>query len=255
MSDNFDETATWTRARDGDAAAFAALFRQHQARIYRRALALVPTAHDAEDVTAATFFELWRKRREVRMVDGTVVPWLLVTTVNFARNRRRGSGRYKAVIASLSRHPMERDRSIRHNVDHRLGRQRERSDLRRPQRQPPRSSGRTSDQREAGSGSTFDDALARPVNGLHKTELIRQRDPWQHRKLVKEADRRTNLRTLSPPAWVRERARSRHRPRRRARRTRPHRPLCGRGAATTTGPPSERSRPATTRARVGRRHR
>lgn len=102
-SDVESEAATWSRARDGDGTAFAALFRQHQARVYRRASSMLDSAHDAEDVTAATFFELWRKRRAVRVVDGTVLPWLLVTTVNLARNHRRGAGRYRAVIASLPR--------------------------------------------------------------------------------------------------------------------------------------------------------
>ena len=102
-SDVDDEATTWSRARDGDGAAFATLFRLHQARVYRRALSMLDSAHDAEDVTAATFFELWRKRRTVRVVDGTVLPWLLVTTVNLARNHRRGAGRYRAVIASLPR--------------------------------------------------------------------------------------------------------------------------------------------------------
>jgi RNA polymerase sigma factor (sigma-70 family) len=104
MSSDVDaEARTWSRAREGDGTAFAALFRQHQARVYRRAFSMLDSAHDAEDVTAATFFELWRKRRTVRLVDGTVLPWLLVTTVNLARNHRRGVGRYRAVLASLPR--------------------------------------------------------------------------------------------------------------------------------------------------------
>lgn len=102
MSREFlDEAATWGRARDGDGAAFAKLFRQHQSRVYRRATSVLLTIHDAEDVTAAAFFELWRRRRSVRLVDGTVLPWLLVTTVNLARNYRRGAGRYRAVLATL----------------------------------------------------------------------------------------------------------------------------------------------------------
>lgn len=64
---------------------------------------MLDSAHDAEDVTAATFFELWRKRRTVRVVDGTVLPWLLATSVNLARNHRRGTGRYRAVLAALPR--------------------------------------------------------------------------------------------------------------------------------------------------------
>jgi len=102
-SDPESEATTWSRAREGDGTAFAALFRQHQARVYRRASSLLGNVHDAEDVTAAAFFELWRKRRSVRLVEGTVLPWLLVTTVNLARNHRRGAGRYRALIASLPR--------------------------------------------------------------------------------------------------------------------------------------------------------
>lgn len=104
MSENVnEEEATWSRACGGDGTAFASLFTQHQARVYRRALTLVSNAHDAEDVTAAAFFELWRKRRSVRLVDGSVVPWLLVTAVNLARNHSRGTSRYRRVIAALPR--------------------------------------------------------------------------------------------------------------------------------------------------------
>jgi RNA polymerase sigma factor (sigma-70 family) len=96
-----DEAETWQRALSGDGGAFAALFREHQARVYRRALSLVGDVHDADDVTAAAFFELWRKRRSVRLVEGGVLPWLLVTTINMARNHRRGALRYRRLISSL----------------------------------------------------------------------------------------------------------------------------------------------------------
>ncbi|WP_159500927.1 RNA polymerase sigma factor [Microbacterium sp. 18062] len=102
-SDIADESGTWQRALTGDGTAFAALFREHQGRVYRRALSVVGDVHGAEDVTSAVFFELWRKRRSVRLVNGTVLPWLLVTTVNLARNHRRGSLRYRDLIASLPR--------------------------------------------------------------------------------------------------------------------------------------------------------
>ncbi|MCE7481049.1 RNA polymerase sigma factor [Microbacterium profundi] len=98
-----EEAATWQRALSGSGAAYASLFREHEGRVYRRALSIVRDVHGAEDVTSATFFELWRKRRAVRVVDGSVLPWLLVTTVNLARNHRRGSLRYRALIATLPR--------------------------------------------------------------------------------------------------------------------------------------------------------
>jgi RNA polymerase sigma factor (sigma-70 family) len=39
----------------------------------------------------------------VRLVDGSVLPWLLVTTTNQARNVARSLRRYRALLASLPR--------------------------------------------------------------------------------------------------------------------------------------------------------
>lgn len=106
------EAATWQRALSGEGAAYAWLFREHEQRVYRRALSIVGDVHGAEDVTSAAFFELWRKRRSVRVVDGSVLPWLLVSTVNLARNQRRGSVRYRRLIASLPRQDAPNAESI-----------------------------------------------------------------------------------------------------------------------------------------------
>lgn len=100
---DIDEAASWKRALNGEGAAFGDLFRKHQGRVYRRALTVVGDVHSAEDVTSAVFFELWRKRRSVGLVNDSVLPWLLVTTLNLARNQRRGSVRYRDLIASLPR--------------------------------------------------------------------------------------------------------------------------------------------------------
>ena len=70
----------------------------HRDRVFRRALGLVGDLHDAEDVTAAAFFELWRRRRSVKPVGGSVLPWLLVTTVNVSRNARRSTMRYQRLL-------------------------------------------------------------------------------------------------------------------------------------------------------------
>lgn len=100
---DIDEAVVWQRALAGEGAAFGELFRKHQGRVYRRALTVVGDVHSAEDVTSVAFFELWRKRRSVRLVNDSVLPWLLVTTLNLARNQRRGSVRYRDLIASLPR--------------------------------------------------------------------------------------------------------------------------------------------------------
>jgi RNA polymerase sigma factor (sigma-70 family) len=87
----------------GDGGAFVAIFDLHHDRVYRHALRMTANVHDAEDVTAAAFLELWRRRRSVRVVDGSVLPWLLVTATNLARNLARGLRRHRALIGTLPR--------------------------------------------------------------------------------------------------------------------------------------------------------
>ncbi|HEY0249562.1 MAG TPA: RNA polymerase sigma factor [Gryllotalpicola sp.] len=102
MSDDAaDEAGIWESALRGDGSAFAALFRLHHPRVYRRVLGIVGNAHDAQEVTASAFFELWRKRRHVRLVNDSVLPWLIATAVNLAQNRRRGTARYRKLIDGL----------------------------------------------------------------------------------------------------------------------------------------------------------
>lgn len=89
---SLDEAATWRKAVAGDGDAFGLLFDAHQHRVYRHALRMLRDRHDAEDVLAATFLELWRRRDAVRPVDGSVLPWLLVTAGNLSLNQARGCG-------------------------------------------------------------------------------------------------------------------------------------------------------------------
>lgn len=103
MSEDNDEAAIWQRACGGSGEAFAELFRRHRDGVFRRATALVDRVHDAEDATAVAFFELWRRRKSVTLVDGTVLPWLLVTVANTARNQRRGGIRYRRLLAAMPR--------------------------------------------------------------------------------------------------------------------------------------------------------
>ena len=98
-----DEAAAWAAVLNRDGDAFATIFDQHRDRVYRHAFRITANAHDAEDVTAGAFLELWRRRKSVRVIDGSVLPWLLVTTTNLARNLTRGLRRYRALIAALPR--------------------------------------------------------------------------------------------------------------------------------------------------------
>lgn len=98
-----DEAVTWQRAVAGDGDAFGRLFDAHSGRVYRHALRMTGDVHDAEDVVAAAFLELWRRRRNVRVVDGSVLAWLLVTTGHLALNQGRGLRRYRAFLDRLPR--------------------------------------------------------------------------------------------------------------------------------------------------------
>lgn len=88
-------------AADGNGDAFAHLFRRHRDRVFRHVLRLVETPSDAEDLVGLAFAETWRKRDRVRVVDSSVLPWLLVTATNLARNNARAHRRYRALLARL----------------------------------------------------------------------------------------------------------------------------------------------------------
>lgn len=98
-----DEGTAWAAVLGNDGDAFAAIFDQHHDRVYHQALRMTANVHDAEDVTAGAFLELWRRRKAVRVVDGSVLPWLLVTTTHLAQNLKRGLRRYRTFIAALPR--------------------------------------------------------------------------------------------------------------------------------------------------------
>lgn len=98
MSDDRD---LWARACDGDGEAFGVLFDRHHSRVRLHAGRLVEDAADVDDVAAAAFLELWRRRRQVRIVDDSVLPWLLVVTTNVTRNLARSRRRYRRFLGAL----------------------------------------------------------------------------------------------------------------------------------------------------------
>jgi RNA polymerase sigma factor (sigma-70 family) len=80
------------------------LFDRHRDRVFRSALRLAHSRQDAEDVAASAFLELWRRREDVRVVEGSILPWLLVTTANLGRNAARSRRRYRDLLDRLPRH-------------------------------------------------------------------------------------------------------------------------------------------------------
>ena len=107
-----NEESDWAQACGGDERAFAALFDRHYERVFRHVLALTEQSADADEVTAATFLALWQLRSRVRVVGGSVLPWLLVTAGNLARNHGRLAQRYRKVLARMPRDSDGADASV-----------------------------------------------------------------------------------------------------------------------------------------------
>jgi RNA polymerase sigma-70 factor (ECF subfamily) len=91
----------WLRVMDGDGSAFASLFSRHRDRVFMHSLRLVRTPFEAEDVTAMVFLEAWRCRSRVRLVNDSMLGWLLITATNVARNKIRSTLRYERLLRKL----------------------------------------------------------------------------------------------------------------------------------------------------------
>jgi RNA polymerase sigma factor (sigma-70 family) len=98
------DVVLWPQCVRGDAEAFGVLFDRHRDRVFRSASRLSDNRQDAEDVAASAFLELWRRRDDVRVVDGSILPWLLVTTANLGRNAARSRRRYRDLLGRLPRY-------------------------------------------------------------------------------------------------------------------------------------------------------
>jgi RNA polymerase sigma factor (sigma-70 family) len=93
----------WSRSLAGDGRAFGGLFDRYRNAVFRHACRLAGTRQDAEDLVASAFLELWRRRSKVQLVDGSVLPWLLVTTTNLGRNFARAQRRHRHFLGRLPR--------------------------------------------------------------------------------------------------------------------------------------------------------
>lgn len=110
------DAADWARAVAGDGEAFGRIFDRHRDRVRRHGYRLAPSIDDVEDLVALTFLEAWRRRRSVRVVDGSVLPWLLVTASNVARNQNRAARRHRALLAKLPSPSHVPDPAERHGL-------------------------------------------------------------------------------------------------------------------------------------------
>ncbi len=88
--------------RAGDRSALGLIYDRHVRSVFRYALAELRSNEDAEDATQETFITLFQQSRTIHLVDQSVLPWLLVTTRNHARNKQRARARELARRASVA---------------------------------------------------------------------------------------------------------------------------------------------------------
>ena len=89
--------------READPAAFGALFERHGRAVYNYCFRRTADWAAAEDLTSVVFLEAWRKRKDVRLHDESLLPWLYGVATNVLRNRSRALRRYHAALERLPR--------------------------------------------------------------------------------------------------------------------------------------------------------
>jgi RNA polymerase sigma-70 factor (ECF subfamily) len=99
------DESLWQAAADGDKQAFSELYERHARAIYNYLFRRLADWSEAEDLTAVVFLEAFRRRREVVIVEGKLLPWLYGIATNVLRNRRRTLWRHRDLVAQLADRP------------------------------------------------------------------------------------------------------------------------------------------------------
>src|SRR5688572_13726992 len=89
----------------GNQAAFGELYERHARAIYNYLFRRLADWSEAEDLTAVVFLEAFRRRNDVVVVEGKLLPWLYGIATNVLRNRRRSLWRHRDLVARLSTGP------------------------------------------------------------------------------------------------------------------------------------------------------
>ena len=96
MTEVVDDVELLSRAQSGDRRAFTDLYDRHVRPVYWQAYSLVRDAGEAEEVTQDVFVTTWRRIRAITPVDGSLLPWLLVTARYTALNANRRAARRRS---------------------------------------------------------------------------------------------------------------------------------------------------------------
>lgn len=97
------DTELWSQALAHDGAAFGRLFQRHATSVYNHCFRRTADWSLAEDLTSIAFLETWRRRGEINLQGGSLLPWLLGVANNAVRNAERSRRRYHRLLDKLPR--------------------------------------------------------------------------------------------------------------------------------------------------------
>ena len=99
-----DERLLAERFRSGDETVLREVYDRYGGLVHRIGTACLPSHHDAEDVTQATFVAAWRGRGTYDPDRGSLAGWLLGIARRQAVDRLRVLGREREISAAAVRH-------------------------------------------------------------------------------------------------------------------------------------------------------
>ena len=118
--------ALWIEAAVSPAA-FGLLYERHADSVYNHCFRRTGSWGAAEDLTSTVFLEAWRRRREVRLVGESILPWLLAVANNAVRNHNRSVRRQGRLLLRIPGSVEDGDHSGR--VDDRIDSERRMHDV------------------------------------------------------------------------------------------------------------------------------
>jgi len=98
-TDQADDSLLLDQVAAGNERAFAALYREHGPSVVRLAWGTAPNRDVVQEIVQDTFVTMWQKAGTISLIGGSVLPWLLVTCRNHARNRARKDARWSSTVA------------------------------------------------------------------------------------------------------------------------------------------------------------
>lgn len=104
------------RAFAEDSQSFERFYDRYASAVARFAWSVSPGGDAAQDLLQETFLTAWDKRRSIRLVDGSALPWLLTTCRNHARNHARRERKWRELLElreeSLAADPVDGDAAM-----------------------------------------------------------------------------------------------------------------------------------------------